>query len=295
MQNPSPQVRTIVTVVLIVGALLSIIATPLITKSTLPAIIDKQISRFEKLSVSDNPEEVKKSKLIEDTPYLVSFFFPMWMALSVFGGIVALAIAKPFWDGKLWARGLALLAMSMPSMAGAYMLIPWINFVGFEAGFPPAIIISLFGLVPYFTILLAEKGNALHKAAHFITYLLLGVAGAHSFTNGHASFRFQWMHPARPLWPEGTWVLWLSTQVMWLGTLCLIIAIYFLGVRKVQGWYLGLIGGLTIMIANYWTHFVRGTTSDYLLGGTLGLLIVVCLLVPAFKKQLYDEPQAVAA
>jgi hypothetical protein len=289
MQHPSKTVRLVVTIILVVFAVTTIFATPLIVKKILPGIIDSQIARFEKMSASDNPEDVQKAKLIEDTPYLVSFFYPFWMALAMFGGVVAIVIARAFNRGEMWAKGVGLLATAMPSMAGAYMLIPWINFIGFDKGPPLPIFISLFGLIPYFTILLAEKSEIKNKIVYFIVFLILGVTGAHSFTIGHASLRFQWMHPARPLWPDGTWVLWLSTQFLWLGTISLALAIYFLGIRKKAGWYLGLIGGITVMIANYWTHLVRGTTSDYILGGTFGLLIVVCFLLPFFKNQLFDE------
>ena len=122
-----------------------------------------------------------------------------------------------------------------------------------------------------------------------MTFLALGIAGAHSFTNGHASLRLQWMHPARPLWPEGTWVLWLATQFMWLGTICLLLSIYFIGTRNKTGWYLAMAGGITTAIANIWTHLVRGTTTDYLLGAFLGILVVVFMLIPFFTKRLLDE------
>ena len=76
---------------------------------------------------------------------------------------------------------------------------------------------------------------------------------------------------------------------MWWGTIALILAILFLGLRKKAGWYLALIGGLTTMVTNFWIHFVRGTTSDYILGGSLGLIIVVLALIPAFKQRLFES------
>ena len=289
MQHPSDKVRLIATIVLVVFAFVTIIATPLIVKTILPEIIDGQLMKYEKMSASDDPELVKKAPLIIDTPYLVSFFYPLWMALAMFGGVVSLVIAKPFNRGEVWAKGAALLATAMSAIAGAYMLIPWINFVGFDKGLPYPIFIALFGLIPYFWILLAEKVDGMTKLAYFLVFTALGIAAAHSFTNGHASFRLQWMLPQRPLWPPTTWVLWLSTQFMWLGTIALLFSIFYTGLRKKAGFYLGLIGGITVTIANFWTHLVRGTTSDYIVGGSLGLAVVVFLMIPAFKKRLFDE------
>jgi len=140
--------------------------------------------------------------------------------------------------------------------------------------------------------LLAEKTSLAQKVVDFFVFLFLGVQGAHSFSNGHASMRIQWMHPARPLWPDGTRVLWVSTQFMWLGTIALILAIYFLGTRKKAGWYLSLIGGITTTIANIVTHVVRHATYDYLYGALLGGAIVILMLVPYVKAQLVDNEEA---
>lgn len=290
MLSETPQkTRNIIAIVMVVFALITIFAEPLMVKQILPPIIAGQQARFEKLSASSEKADQTTAALIKDTPYLVSLFFPIWMALGVFGSIVVLVIAKAYAEGKQWARALALLCFAMPAMGGAYMLVPSINFVGFGTGAILSMTLSLLGLIPYFTIILGEKARG--KLWTALMFLFLGIQGAHSFSNGHAALRVQWMHPARPVWPEGTWVLWLGTQLMWLGTISLILAIYFLGMKKKAGWYLALIGGATTMFANYWVHLVRGTTSDYILGGTLGLIIVVLALIPASKKALFDEDE----
>lgn len=291
MQSETPKrTRLIITWVMVIAAVILIFAEPLLVKQILPDIIAAQQAKFEKLSTSGDAELVLKSKLIKDTPYLVSFFYPFWMGLGVFGSIVVLVIARQYYEGEKWARGLALLCFAIPSVGGAYMFVPWMNFVGFGKGFPGPIIIALLGLVPYFTILLAEKSDSKQKWVNFFVFLILGIQGAHSFCNGHAALRIQWMHPARPTWPTGTWVLWLGPQLLWLGVICLILAILFLGLRKRTGWYLATIGGLTTMIADYWIHIVRGTTTDYILGGTFGLIIFALMMIPGVKNRLYDQP-----
>ena len=86
--------------------------------------------------------------------------------------------------------------------------------------------------------------------------------------------------------------LWIGTQVMWLGTIALILAVYYLGIRKKADWYLAIIGGITTMFANAWVHLVRGVTTDYILGAAFGLIIVVLLLIPGIKQSLYTEVEA---
>lgn len=289
MLAQTPQsTRRVIALVMVISALIAIFAIPLLTKQGLDDIIPQQQARFEKLSASETQQDKVTAKLIEDTPYLVSLFFTIWMGASVAACFVVLVIASAYNRGEEWTRGVALLCFAIPSAAGAYMLIPWINFVGFGSGFPPAVPIALLGLIPYFTILLAEKTDGMQKLINASFFLALGVTAAHSWTNSHAALRLQWMHPARPNWPETLWVLWLGPQTMWWGSLFLILAILFLGLRKQAGWYLALAGGLIIFFTNAWIHLLRGTTSDYILGASFGLLIIILALIPAFKKRLYD-------
>lgn len=289
----SQRTRLIVTIVMVVAAVVILFAAPLLVKQVLPQVIAGQQARFEKASASTDPATQLQAKLIEDAPYLVSLFFPIWMGLSVVGAMVVLVIARAYYRGEKWARGVALLCFAFPSIAGAYMMVPSINFTGFGPNVVKTIILSLLGLIPYFTIVLSEKSDVVGKVINFFVFLMLGVQSAHSFSNSHAALRIQWMHPARPVWPEGTWVLWLGPQTMWWGTLALILAIVFLGNRKKAGWYLAVIGGAITLFTNAWIHLVRGTTSDYILGAAMGLVILILMLVPAIKGRLFDEAGAV--
>lgn len=286
-QTP-PSTRRVIAVVMVIFALMALFAVPLLTKQNLDSIIPQQQARFEKLSASENPQDKVTAKLIEDTPYLVSLFSTLWMGAAVAASMVVLVITSAYMRGENWARGVALLCFAIPSAAGAYMLIPWINFVGFGSGFPPGVLIALIGLIPFFTLLLAEKADGMQKFVNFSYFLALGVTAAHSFTNSHAALRVQWMHPARPNWPDTLWVLWLGPQTMWWGSLFLLLAILFLGLRKQSGWYLALAGGLIVFFTNAWIHLLRGTTSDYWLGASFGLLVVILALIPAFKQRLFD-------
>jgi hypothetical protein len=293
LSNTPQSTRLIIVIIMVIAALITIIAEPLLVKEILPPIIEGQQARYEKMSASDDPQDKILAEIIKDTPYLVSFFYPLWMGLGVVGAFVALVVARAYYRGEKWARGVALLSFSLPAIGGAYMLVPAINFTGFGTYVIYSMIISLLGLIPFFTILLAERSDLNQKLVNFFFFLLLGIQGAHSFANGHAALRIQWMHPARPAWAPGTWVLWFGPQTMWFGTIALILAIVFLGMRMKAGWYLAVIGGAITMFANYWIHLVRGTTSDYILGGTIGLAILVLALIPFFKERLFDQPKVV--
>ena len=170
------------------------------------------------------------------------------------------------------------------------MIVPWMNFVGSaQGGFPPAVFIMMVGLVGYFTLLLSQPGDWKQKLVDFLVFLMLGVAAAENFANGHAAFRILYGHPKRPLFAEGIAITYFGWFALWVAWILLTLAIYQLSMRKTSGWYLGMVGGLVTLVASGATHYVRHATNDYLYGALMGLSIVVMLLIPFFKERLVDE------
>jgi hypothetical protein len=282
--------RLIVITLVVIAAILMITVVPFIGFDMSNPIVQGQQARIEKLKAEGTPEMAVQAALLELTVWLVSFFYPFWSVLSLVAGIALLVIAKDLFNGEKWARGLALLCLAIPSMGGAYMIVPWMNFVGsVQGGFPPAVIIMAVGLIPYFALLLLEKVDWMQKIVDFLVFLMLGVASAESFANGHAAFRILYGHPKRPLFAEGISITYVGWLGLWIGAALTIAAIYLLGNRKLSGWYYGLIGGLVTLIASGATHYVRHATNDYLYGALMGLGIVVMLLIPIFKKRLLTE------
>lgn len=286
LRSTSSQVRLIVVSLVVVAAILMIALVPFIGFDMVNPIVKAQQARIEKFTAEGNPQ----APLLAYTVWLVSFFFPFWSTMSFIAGIVLLVIALPLYRGERWTRGLALLCLAMPSIGGAYMIVPWMNFIGSaQGGFPPAIIIMTIGLIPYFTLLLAEKVDLTQKIVDFLVFLMLGVTAAENFANGHAAFRILYGHPARPLFAEGIAITYFGWLSLWVSMALCIAAIYLLGEKKISGWYAGMIGGLVTFVASGATHYVRHATNDYLYGSLMGLSIVVMLLIPLFKKRLLTE------
>ena len=280
------QVRLAVVTLMVIAAIIMIAVIPFIGFDMVNPIVKAQQARIEKFTAENNPQ----APLLAYTVWLVSFFFPFWSTMSLIGGIILLVIALPFYRGERWTRGLALLCLAIPSIGGAYMIVPWMNFIGSaQGGFPPAVIIMAVGLIPYFTILLAEKVDLTQKIVDFLVFLMLGVTAAENFANGHAAYRILFGHPKRPLFAEGIAITYFGWLTLWVGMALCIAAIYLLGEKKISGWYAGLIGGLVTLVGSSATHYVRHATNDYLYGALMGLSIVVMLLIPLFKKRLLNE------
>jgi len=284
--NTSPGTKKIVMGLVILAAVLMIAVVPFTAFKMVNPILTYQIERIAKFTAEGNPS----APLLTLTTWLVSFFYPFWGTMSAIAGIALLVIAKPLYEGKAWSRGLALLSLAVLSMGGAYMIVPWMNFVGSkEGGFPPAMIIMMIGLIPYFAILLADKGDFKQKLVDFFVFAMLGVSAAENFANGHAAFRILYGHPKRPLFAEGISMTYFGWLGLWVSFGLLVAAIYQLGVRNKSGWYLALIGGAVGCLVSGATHYVRHATIDYLLGSLMGLSIVVMMLIPLFKKRLLEE------
>lgn len=288
------QTRLIVTLLVVIAGILMTTAVPLIVDSTLNPIITNQVARIEKFDAQGTPEGKTNAAVIRIVPWSIGLLFPMWAVFSFIAGLALLVLALPFYHGEAWTRGAVLFCLAFPSAGGAFMLIPWLNFMGTGAGFPPALAIMAIGLIPYFTVILAEKSDWLTKLANAAVFLMIGVAAAENFSNGHASFRIYFGHPQRPLFAPGINVLWLSFITLWITSFMMLIAIYHLGQRKLSGVYIAIIAGLATGGASLATHFIRATTLDYLYGTLIGLSVVVLLLVPQVRQRVLvsSEPPA---
>jgi hypothetical protein len=280
------QTRQIVVGIIIVAALLMILYVPFLGFDMVNPIVTAQQARIEKFYAENNPQ----APLLELTVWLVSFFYPFWSTMSAIAGIGLLVLVLPLYRGERWTRGLTLILASFPAIGGAYMIVPWMNFVGsVKGGFPPAVIMMMIGLVPYFALLLLEKVDLHQKIVDFLVFLMLGVTAAENFANGHAAFRILYGHPKRPLFAEGIAITYFGWLTLWVAWILLTISIYQLGMKKKSGWYTAMIAGLVTVVGSGATHYVRHATNDYLYGALMGLSIVVMLVLPYFKKRLVEE------
>jgi len=276
----------IVLVLVLISAVLMIVFVPFESYKMVNPIVSGQLERIAKFKAEGNA----KWPLLTLTPWLVSFFYPFWGTLSVLAGIALLVIAKALYDGEEWARGLALFCLAIPAMGGAYMIVPWMNFIGSkQGGFPPAVTIMMVGLVSYFAILLLDVGDWKQKVVDFLLFLMLGVTAAESFANGHAAFRVLYGHPKRPLFAPGISMTYFAWCGLWVAFGLMVAAIYKLGARKESGWYLAMVSAAIALVVGGATYYVRHTTFDYLYNSLMGLAIVVMLLIPLFKERLLNR------
>jgi hypothetical protein len=282
-QNLSKGTRMTVLAVVLIAALLMIAVLPLTVPDALELIQVEQAKRIAKFYADNNPD----ASLISKTRELVGFFFPLWTSLTMFAGMVLLVIAKPFYQGAKWARSLALACLSIPSIGGAYMTVPYLNFA--KVGTPNGLWFAAVGLIAYFVVVLATKASAKAKLIDFWVFLIMGVTAAEAFSNGHAASRIVSGHFARPHYADGIFILFPTMAIGWIATILLLLAIYFVAQRHIAGWYLALMSGLGVMIMGFVTQTVRTATFDYLYQGLMGLAILATFLIPVVKARMIEK------
>jgi hypothetical protein len=230
-------------------------------------------------------ERIKTQPSLWSASVMVSYFYPFWRVALITVGVILLLTGYAFLRGEKWAWPVALSALSVPSIAGAHMIVPWFNFVA--KGIPPAMFILLVGLVAYLTILLIPKGDKMQKVTNLVVFFLLGLTAAESFVNGFATTRMLLARPGAPMFQGIQWsILTVGGPLDWIVTVAAFLAIPLLAARKRLGWYVSLGAGFLAIIANFPMQYVRGVTLDYLYNGIMGLALVIVLLVPAFSERL---------
>jgi hypothetical protein len=226
---------------------------------------------------------------------LFSVLYPLYRGIIFIGGIILILIARSIYQGKEWTFPVGLLASAFPASGGMFMMLPYVSFVD---GLPLPMIVSLTGLVFFFCLILFRRVNKLRKWAQFLTLTFCGVMTAHAFVIAVGGMRQTLTRPEKPLYSgiEG-WVLTWSTPVQFICVILLYIAIYKIAARKVEGWWMALIAAVSLLVINIPTQVIRSmlteaTSVDYLIGAGLSAVLLVILLIPGFRKALFESPES---
>lgn len=274
MENTSQRNRTILAGLAVLVGLFMLTIAPWLAQISLESVLEKLVVLIEK--------EPKFTSGI----MLFSIFYPLWRAVGFVGGVALLAIAKEIYNGKNWTLPVALFAYAVPSVSGMFMFLPYVSFV---KGFPVPMVISWVGLLGFWCTLLLRSTDKTQKWVDFLTYTFIGMLATHAFTIGIGGLRQLMTRPGKPLF-DGIqwWIFTLAGEVNWIATVLLMVSIPLLAMRKKTGWWLALIGSLSILLIDVPTQLIRTATLDYLYGSLLAIGTLFCLLFPMFKNRLID-------
>lgn len=276
MKETSDRNRTIMSAIAIVIGLLMMAVTPFLVQTSLARVL-VHLSEH----AQQNPTFSSGLKLFD-------FFYPVWRALIYVAGVVLILTSQEVRKGTRWAYFLALTCFAIPAISGMFMFLPYISFV---PGFPLPMVISAIGLTGFWSFILLRQGTRLQKITRFAALTFVGMLCTHSFTIGVGAQRQMWTRPTYPHYPGFEWWLfqW-AGEVNWLAFLMLFASIPLLAAGQRRGWWLSVIGAITILSINVPTQFFRTSTLDWLYGSLLAAAVLIFTTVPYFKRHLLSEP-----
>ena len=144
--------------------------------------------------------QVEHPDAVWDTPVaILNVTFHMWMVLLLFAGAILIVLAKDLYKGDKKVRAITLALMSLPSIGGVSMVVPWLVLVVPQGGgYPPVLTIMLLGLTGYFIILLTEKSDWKMKVSQIVVFTTLGVVGGYIYVNAQHGVRYFNGRPSAP-------------------------------------------------------------------------------------------------
>jgi len=232
------------------------------------------------------------------SPAFITIWFFTQRGVSVVAGITLVVISYKIWKGESWTYQIALSCISLPTIFGVLNTLPFLVHVPGTP--PPAIFIIILGLTSYFIVVLVQRGDKIAKVARVVVFGLLGVTAGQINVLIMHGIKGIVDNPDAPLLtnPE-IGVYGFEAPLNIIAILMFIFAIPLLAngdiKKRTLGWYFGLIGGIAVVMANFVTHIIRNIpifrTNDFLLAGILGTVLVVSLLIPAFKSRIIGNDE----
>ena len=256
--------------------LFMVIAAPFLIQGSLDAILARVVPK----SLTD--------PALEMTAVVLPTFFILMRGVDFVAGVVLMVTAYFFYKGEKWTWPVALVASGIPTIFGVLHNLPHV--VQYSRP-PAAILILIFGLITYLTILLVKPGTKVQKRARFFVFTFLGVTAGHINVLVMHSLKCIITRPEAPYFSDiMNTVYTFEGPINFVAFIFCVLAIPMLASKNMKqaGWLLALIAGLSVTLANFPTHFIRMQTSDFFVAGALGLGLTICCLIPSFRKALTE-------
>lgn len=280
MLDMSERNRTVLAALAVVIGLFLLIGVPFLVLNSLDPVLEELL-----VVVKERPQFLSGLSLF-------TLFYPLWRALSFVAGAALLVSVPAIRQGQGWTLPVTLTAYSMPAIGGMFMFLPFISWV--EDSFPIPLIIAFVGLIGFWATLTLRNTDRLHKIADVLTFTFIGMMATHAFVIGIGAQRQLMTRPSKPLY-EGLewWILTMTGDINWIAAAGLLVAIPLLIMRRKAGWYLAVIGAVSILLIDAPAQLIRTNTLDYLYGSLLAIGLLLWLNIPAFQERILGERMSV--
>jgi len=228
----------------------------------------------------------------------------IYSGIEILVGLALITIAAALYKGLKWAWPMAMVLLSIPAMVNGYIGLGWLENL---KQYPPAYNTFFLSLIAFWVMLLLKENDKKTKIVLFTIFTLLGMIGAQGFMLFPHALRVILKDPAAALLDPAAAVLLRTGPLMFLAVIFAILAIWKLSQRKDSGWYLALLTGLMMVVGAFPAHYARPLvaslvpkatlapsvlTSTYWMAGAQGVILVILLLIPFFKKRLQGQDAA---
>lgn len=276
MKETALKNRTIMSVIAIVIGLLMAAVIPFLVQTSLDRVLQGLTDHVN----AGNPT-FKSGIPIFD------LFYPIWRAVIFVAGIALIVISQEIRKGSEWTFPLSMALFALPAIGGMFMFLPYVSWVD---GFPLPMLISLIGLVGYFSFIFLRQSTRVQKWVRLGALTFIGMLSTHAFTIGVGAQRTMMTRPGYPFYQDLSWWMfnWVG-QVNWVAFILLFLSIPLLAIGRRKGWWFAVIAAISILAINIPTQIVRTKTFDYLIGAAIAAGVLVFLLVPFFKRHLLVE------
>lgn len=279
MENTPKTTRLFLAILAVAVGLFMIAVAPFVIQTSLERVVTALI-------------QISKEKPAYASGILLfSFAFPLYRGLIFMGGIVLLLLARGILQGREWVYPAVLLASAFPSAGGMFMMMPYVSFV---EGFPLPMVVSLVGLVFFWSLILLRKADRWVKWGQFLALTFIGMLTTHAFIVGTGNLRMLLTRSEKPMYDGlGTWVLAWSAPIQWICVVLLFLSIFFVASRRPAGWWLALISVTSLAAIDIPMQIIRltmteSTAWDYSYGLPMIVGLFFVLLFPRFKAALLE-------
>lgn len=239
--------------------------------------------------------KTKQATVFSPGPLTRLYIGAIYSGIEMLVGLALVAISFALYKGKKWAWPVALLLLAVPAVSNFYIGLGWLENL---KAFPPAYYTFFLSLIAFWAMILF--GESKNKVAQITIFTLLGMVGAQAFTFFPHALRVIMKDYGKALLDPTVSVLRRTGPIMFITVIFVLLAIWLLAKQKESGWYFALLSGLLIAMASFPVHYLRPSaslvpadtleatvfTSAYWMAGAQGVILVILLLLPFFKKGL---------
>jgi len=238
---------------------------------------------------------VKKSGRLMQMVSLRMYITSYWRGLMTFGGFFLLLAVYALRRNESWAFPSIVTILALVPIGVFYISLAGAVFFKEPAGFT----VFGIGLVAFWAVLFIGLETTKERIVYITVLTLLGMVGTDVFSFAEHGIRGILAMPyAATATDSAQAILRYSGPIALFSVITVLIAIYKIAAKNPMGWWFAAMSGFGIMAVGFPVDALRHkdsffflgmSMSTYMFGGILGVILLIVLFVPYFRKILLPK------